>query len=258
MRLDLFRNLDGVVGPDARHPSLAGAMPELVQLGYAGVIAPVALAESIPDFRSQLGERGLDYIAMVATDGDTVAEHVRALEQGLADAEFHRPRLVVAESGRSTWSEADASAFCAAATRIEEDLPFVVGHQSLRGRLLGDPDRTDALVAQFPELHLTADFAQWVWACGHLLEDRLDVVRRCAARAVHVNAGVGSVTGPRVPDPAAADWAPHLAAHERWWSLVWDEQERAGAAATTLTPDAPSWEIASWLGDRQRARFADR
>jgi sugar phosphate isomerase/epimerase len=258
MRLELFRDLHGVVGAGLRHPSLAAAMPELVASGYAGAVATIDLAESIPDFRSQLGERGLDYIATVTTTGDTVAAHVDSLQRAVAEAEFHRPRLVIAQSGTAEWSGVEAGRFFEAAARIEEDLPFLVAHQTLTDRVLSRPEIADAMVQEFPDLRLAADFGHWVWACGGLLDDRPDVVRRCAAHVVHVNAGVGSEDSPRVPDPRAPEWSPHLAALELWWSMVWDEQERGGAAVTTLTPDAGSWEAASWLGERQRSRFAER
>ena len=258
MRLELFRDLHGVVGAGARHHSLAAAMPELVASGYTGAVASVDVAESIPDFRSQLGERGLDYIASVTTVGDTVAAHVDSLQRALADAEFHRPRLVIAQSGTAEWSGLEAGRFFEAATGIEEDLPFLVAHQTLTDRALFRPEVADAMVQRFPDLRLAADFGHWVWACGGLLDDRLDVVRRCAAHVVHVHAGVGSEHNPRVSDPRAPEWSTHLAAHELWWSRVWDEQERTGVAVTTMTPDAESWEAAGWLGERQRARFAER
>jgi len=258
MELRLYCSLAGLVGPEGRFASLAEALPALVDAGYAGTVAPLSLAESIPDFRSQLGERGLDYIAIVATEGSSVAEHVEALADGLAAAEFHRPQLVVVHGGRDAFADAEAAQFLEAATKLADDASFVVAHGTHRGRILGTPSMCDQMLARFPELPLCVDFAYWVWAGGRLIDD-LDAVRRAAGRAVHVDARVGHEGGPQVPDPRAPEWAAHLEAHERWWSMVWNAQQARGDTFTTLTPGwRDSWEVMTWLGERQRARFAQR
>jgi hypothetical protein len=275
VQLDLFRSLWGVLGPDERFTSLAEALPPIVDGGYAGVAAPLFVAESIPDFRSQLGERGLDYIALVMTEGDTVAEHVASFEQALENAQFHRPRFVVSHSGRDAFSETEAGQFFERAMQIEQDAAFAVAHETHRGRILYNPWVTDRMLGRFPDLRLCVDFSHWVCVCERLLDTELDVVRRCAERALHVDARVGFEQGPQVPDPRAPEWADHLAAHERWWSMVWEAQEARGERATTLTPEwgpppylptlpysqqpvADIWEIAGWMGERQRVRFDER
>jgi hypothetical protein len=259
MELRLYCSLAGLVGPEGRFTSLAEALPALVDAGYAGAVAPLSLAESIPDFRSQLGERGLDYIAIVATEGSSVAEHVEALEDGLAAAEFHRPQLVVVHGGSDGFADAQAAEFLEVATSLAEDASFVVAHGTHRRRILGTPSMTDRMLVRFAELPLSIDFAYWVWATGRLLDDDLEVVRRAAEQAVHIDARVGHEGGPQVPDPRAPEWAAHLDAHERWWSMVWDAQQARGDATTSLTPGwRDSWEVMTWLGERQRARFAQR
>lgn len=259
MELRLYCSLAGLVGPQGRFASLAEALPALVDTGFAGAVAPLSMAEAIPDFRSQLGERGLDYIAVLATEGESADTHVEALEDGLAAAEFHRPQLVVVHGGSDAFAESDAVHFLDRASRLAEDASFVVAHGMHRRRILGTPSMTDRMLSVLPDLQLCVDFAYWVSACGRLLDDQLDVVRRAAEHAVHIDARVGHETGPLVPDPRQPEWAAHVAAHERWWSIVWDAQRARGDSVTTLTPGwRDAWEVMTWLAERQRARFAAR
>lgn len=39
---------------------------------------------------------------------------------------------------------------------------------------------------------------------------------------------MGYENGPQVPDPVVPQDAPHLAAHERWWDIVWQAQHGRG------------------------------
>lgn len=38
-------------------------------------------------------------------------------------------------------------------------------------------------------------------------------------------------------DPRAPEWSAHVAAHERWWSLIFDAQVKAGTKVMTLVPE---------------------
>jgi hypothetical protein len=84
---------------------------------------------------------------------------------------------------------------------------------------------------------------------------------------------VGYAQGPQVPNPAAPEYADALAAHQRWWTQIWDAQRARGELVTTMTPEfgpdgylhcapftrepvAELWEINRWMADTQRAHFA--
>ena len=86
---------------------------------------------------------------------------------------------------------------------------------------------------------------------------------------------VGSEQTPQVSDLRAPEFARYRRAFERWWGLVWDEQERRGLAATSICPEfgpppylqtapytgrpaADLWAVCEWQKERQRARFARR
>ena len=78
-----------------------------------------------------------------------------------------------------------------------------------------------------------------------------------------------------MPHPAAPEFAQALTAHERWWAALWDAQEDAENAATTMTaefgpdgylhtlpftgmPVANLDEVNRWMAARQRQHFAER
>jgi hypothetical protein len=75
-----------------------------------------------------------------------------------------------------------------------------------------------------------------------------------------------------VPDPRVEQYSLELAAHERWWEIVWKAQVKRGMEVSTLTPEfgpppymqcdpvtgAPAsdlWEISNWMARRQADRF---
>jgi hypothetical protein len=103
----------------------------------------------------------------------------------------------------------------------------------------------------------------------------MEIIRLCAEHCIHIHARVGYEEGPQVPDPRAPEYERHLAAHERWWSMIWDAQEKRGVTESTLTPEfgAPDylhtlpysrmpvanlWDICNWQAERQKARFGAR
>ena len=86
------------------------------------------------------------------------------------------------------------------------------------------------------------------------------------------HARIGYDQGPQVPHPAAPEFRPALAAHERWWSLIWQEQFARNFAISTVTPEfgpdgylqcepftgkpvADEKEINLWMAKRERERF---
>ncbi|MFX7870800.1 sugar phosphate isomerase/epimerase, partial [Acinetobacter baumannii] len=77
------------------------------------------------------------------------------------------------------------------------------------------------IVRQLPRLRYTADISHWVVVCERLLDDPLDDLTLFLERVHHVQARVGYAQGPQVPDPAAPEYAPELAFHQRIWETVW-------------------------------------
>ncbi|MGY2893835.1 sugar phosphate isomerase/epimerase family protein [Deinococcus sp. UYEF24] len=270
MELKLVRHLWGLAEP------LDRLLPQFTAAGYTA-IENAAPAESEADsFREHMKASEMSFIAQVFTQGQTVEEHLDSFQQQLEYAAGFRPLFINSHSGLDRWSEAQADAFFAEALKMEEALGIRVAHETHRGRILYNPWTTDRLIGKFPALNLTLDLSHWVCVTERLLDGpELDIVKRCAERCLHLHARVGYEEGPQVLDPRAPEFAAQVRAHQDWWDLVWDAQERRGQAVSTLTPEygpglylhalpytqMPVADLASicdWQARKEAERFARR
>ena len=102
----------------------------------------------------------------------------------------------------------------------------------------------------------------------------MDVIEAIAANVHHIHARVGYDQGPQVPHPAAPEYANALEAHQRWWQLIWETQQRNGYTLTTMTPEfgpdgylhhlpfsnkpvADLRQINQWMMQIERRRFGE-
>jgi hypothetical protein len=100
------------------------------------------------------------------------------------------------------------------------------------------------------------------------------VIEAIAPQVAHIHARVGYDQGPQVPHPAAPAYAAALAAHQRWWEILWRAQQAAGCRVSTMTPEfgpdgylhhtpfseepvGDLWQINNWVRQRERQHFAD-
>jgi len=269
MQLRLIRHLWGTIG------SWEELFPKFKQLGYHGVECHVPPGAERVRFRELVAAQEFEFVAQIFTAGGDVAEHLESFRQQVAEAATLKPRLINAHSGCDAWSEAASARFFEPALVIEAAAGVPVAHETHRGRMLFNPWITSRLLEHFPSLHLCCDFSHWVCVAERLLDDAEPALRLATERCRHLHARIGYEQGPQVPDPRAPEYAPHLAAHERWWRRIWDAQEARGEAVTTLTPEfgppgylhtlpftqAPVsdlWDICNWQAQRQAANFAAR
>jgi hypothetical protein len=267
MKLILFRHLWGV---DATWEQV---FPQFKKAGYQGIESKLPLSAERRQFRSLLAAYGFDYVPQIFTAGRTVAEHIESFREQVADAMTMQPRFINSHSGRDAFSENDSERFFAAAFKIETEAGVKVVHETHRGRILFNPWVTSRLLKRFDVLKLCCDFSHWVCVCERLLDDEMAIIRQCAARCHHLHTRVGYEQGPQVPDPRAPEYQRHLAAHERWWRIVWRAQKKKGDKFSTLTPEfGPPFylhtlpftntpvtdlrEVCDWQAKRQAANFA--
>ena len=267
MQLKLIRHLWGVTLPWEQ------AFPKFKVEGFVGIEAPMPAPEDAERFKRLLREHGLEFRGMVFTGGAGVREHVASLRGQLQQAQGCGATHVTAHSGSDAWSIDQAVEFFMEAMVIEKQLGLEVAHETHRGRLLFNPWQARDVLAKCRGLRLCCDFSHWVCVAERLLGDCEDIVRTAAEHCAHVHARVGYEEGPQVPDPSAPEYAPHLAAHERWWDMVWASQRARGMSASTLTPEfgppnymhtvphtnvpvADLWAVCKWMADRQAKRFA--
>ena len=247
--------------------------PRIHAQGYRAIEAPLPPPEERVRFRALLGRYGFQYVAMVFTEGDGVAEHVASFAQQVESSRALTPILINAHSGRDAWSEAEAFAYFEQVLALEATLGIPVAHETHRGRILYAPWAAARMLDRFPALRLCCDYSHWVCVCERIPDDQAAVFERCARACIHVHARVGYEGGAQVSDPRAPEYARHLEAHERWWDQIWEAQYARGLAQTTLTPEfgppyymptipytnvpvADLWEICDWQAARQADRFA--
>jgi len=267
MKLLLIRHLWGVTG------KWEEVFPKFHQLGFAGIEAALPAAKERRPLRRLLTEHQFRFIPQIFTAGANVAAHLKSFRRQVGEAASLSPLLINAHSGQDAWSESEASRFFEAALGLEQSAGIPIAHETHRGRILFNPWITSRLLERFETLKLCCDFSHWVCVGERLIDDQLHIIRQSAARCLHLHARVGYEQGPQVPDPRAPEFAAHLAAHERWWRLVWDAQQKRGDESSTLTPEfgppgylhtlpftqAPVsdlWEICHWQALRQKTNFA--
>jgi sugar phosphate isomerase/epimerase len=269
VELKLFRHLWGLDEP------WESAFPKIKAAGYAGIESGLPDPGDEARFRELLAAHQLGFIAQIFTAGSDVPAHVQSFGDQLGRAVTFDPVLVNCHGGRDAWTAAEGQQFYAAVLAVEREAPAAVAHETHRGRILYNPWITRDLLHRFPDLRLSCDFSHWVCVCERLLTSEEEIVALAAARCLHLHARVGYEEGPQVPDPRMQQFAPHLAAHEAWWDLVWDSQAARGMAVSTLTPEfgpplyqhtlppsgAPVGDLAAicdWQAARQAQRFANR
>lgn len=269
MELIIFRHLWGTAG-EWEH-----LFPKFKRARYGGIESPLPPAEDQERFIGLLRKHKLEFIPQVFSCGKTVAEHLESLREQVRTARKFAPRFINAHSGEDAFSEDDSIRFFEGALQIERRSGVAIAHETHRGRILFNPWITGRLLTRFAELKLCCDFSHWVCVCERLLQDQLGIMRQCAGRSLHVHARVGYEEGPQVPDPRAPEYRRHLEAHEAWWRLVWQAQERRGVRVSTLTPEfgPPDYqhtlpftrapvsnleEICDWQARRQAELFASR
>lgn len=274
MELKLIRHLWGV---DLRF-GLDFYMPHWQEIGYTGLETSLRLVPDQAHFLTFLKQHSLAWIPQIFThyfkSGGTPQAHLRCLQEQLDECLDHNPLFFNVHSGADTWSPSEAIDFYGAALELEKKLGITLSHETHRQRCFATPWQTEAVLKTFPQLNLTCDFSHWVCVCERLLPDLGEVIARATKQCYHLHARVGYEEGPQVPDPSAPEYALHLAAHEGWWDLIWEAQQKKGMKVTTLTPEfgpagymhtlphtnvpvANLANVCDWMSVRQAKRFAD-
>ena len=269
MKLAVFKSLWGMTG------SLDEQFKRIADAGYAGVESGVPAKESAENFKRLLKEHKFQFIAMAFTAGNGAGEHVGSLKNQVEAAKAFNPVQLTVHSARDGWTFAQQTAYFAEALKLEEKAGLALNHETHRGRAMFTPWGTAALLQEFPELHIAADFSHFCCVCESLLADQAGNVALCCARARHVHGRVGHEEGPQVNDPTCAEWEKHVAAHEAWWDTIVAARKKARAAQFTFTPEfgppnymptlpytrqpvADLWDVCLYMANRFKKRYAEK
>jgi hypothetical protein len=273
VRLERYRHLWGVT------ESLEVAVPRFKAFGYDGIEAWLPDASRRDELKALLEAHNMPLISQIITRVNSrdhsVDAHLENLKRQVDFVLPLAPKLLNMQPGFDAWTESETMRFCESALEFATELPVPLAFETHRGCITFSPWSTLRLLEAFPDLRLVLDLSHWVVVCERLLDDQQAILERAANACVHLHARVGFEQGPQVPDPRAPEYAAHLAAHERWWRMVWAAQEARGDLVSTLTPefgphdylphlpftqvpvtDLPT--ICDWMANRQREQFQSR
>ncbi|MEP7294091.1 MAG: hypothetical protein ABI835_20050 [Chloroflexota bacterium] len=263
MQLTVFRALWGMTG------AFEAQLDQIARAGYQGVEGFIGASQlSAAQFSEAVAQRGLELIMGAAVDNK------EALEPTLKALAEYAPIKIGLQSGRDSMSRDEGCAFFEEALRIEQQIRVPVSHETHRGRMFFTPWDTAFYLREFPMLKIVADYSHWVNVCERLPDDQQAALDLANKRAFHVHARVGYEEGPQVPDPAAPEYAYHLAWHEQQWKDIIAQHELAGATILTVTPEygptmylhslphtnvpvADLWQVCLWGAQRFRQIFAE-
>jgi hypothetical protein len=268
MRIKTYRTLWGIHGPrDA-------AVAAIQDAGYDGIEGMLFTKEDEADLRSIVRRRRIPFKGGVWTrlGGSSVEAHLRLFNLQMAALQRAGAESVNVIGGYDCWSEDEASRYFDGVLKAGSAAGIPVSHEIHRDSALFHPVPTRRVLGQFPELRLTLDFSHWVVACERLIDDQLDLIRLCGARALHIHTRVGTEEAPQVGDIRSPEALPYLRAFERWWDIVWEEQAARGLAVTTVCPEfgpppylptlpftgmpvSHQGDLCDWQKDRQADRF---
>jgi hypothetical protein len=235
----LFKTLWGFDGDYLK------AVDEAVADGYGGIEGPAPTDTMMRnEFAAAMKDAGLSYIQEICTGGDyvpdrkaSIAEHLSAFDKGFAAGVELAPLFVTSMAGCDAWPEAQSIEFFQQGMSMAAGYGLSLCYETHRSRSLFNPWTTRRIVEAIPEIRLTADFSHWCVVCERLIDTESDVIDAIAGNIHHVHARVGYAQGPQVPHPAAPEYAEALAAHQRWWQMIWASQRQRGYTLTTMTPE---------------------
>ena len=270
MKLAVFKALWGMTG------SLEEQFKRIADAGYAGIETGAPPKEGADNFKRLLKDHKFQFIAMAFTGGNGCAgEHVASLQTQVEAAKAFAPLQMTVHSARDGWAFAQQTAYFEQALEIERKAGIALNHETHRGRAMFTPWGTAALLKEFPELHIAADYSHFCCVCESLLGDQTENVALCCSRARHIHGRVGHEEGPQVNDPRAPEWERHVAAHEAWWDTIVAARKKAKAAQFTFTPEfgppkymptlphtrqpvADLWEVCLYMANRFKQRYKEK
>lgn len=275
MNLTQFRTLWGVSEP------IDVAIGRALDAGYSGVEFRVpTTVEAIQALAESLQRQQTPWIAEICTGGDyvppqhlTPAEHLADLATNLDRCVDLKPLHINCLGGVDAWDEPTSVAFLRAGMAMAAERGLSFSFETHRSRILFNPWVTQRLIAEVPELRLTADISHWCVVAERLMDADQAPIQAIASRVDHIHARVGYDQGAQVPHPAAPEYRHCLASHQRCWELFWQAQAKAGRTDFTLTPEfgpdgylhclpftqmpvADLFAVNVWMAETERAHFA--
>jgi sugar phosphate isomerase/epimerase len=267
LKLQLIKSLWGMPG------DLESQLERIARTGWDGFefdLPDEADEAQNAGLRSAVESSGLPYFTLIRTSGP---DHVRSFREQVERAGRLGAALVTSSSGDDFMPLQEKLGLFGRLLRVEEELGIRVAHETHRQTALFTPWDTAAIVREFPQIKLTADYSHWCCVSESMLDRNHDDVSLCNRHVVHIHGRVGFPGGPQVNDPRAPENAVYLDAHERWWDEIVARHVASNSPTISFDPEfgppprympsapytgeptADLWEICCWMADRFRRRF---
>jgi sugar phosphate isomerase/epimerase len=195
------------------------------------------LKEGPEEARVLLKESGLQLIGMIASDGTTVAEHLRSLGDRFAGAAAYAPVRINCHTGKDYFSLAENVRIVRRSLELSAEAGIPLSHETHRGRATFSTVSTAQLIEAVPDIRLTADFSHWCCVHESLLQDQPEALATAIQHADYIHARVGHSEGPQVSDPLAPEWKHELDIHMQWWERIVQQHRRRGTEALQICPE---------------------
>jgi sugar phosphate isomerase/epimerase len=266
MKPVLIKSLWGMSG------ALDRDLATIADADYDGFEFDLPEGEAASSLRDARARHDLRYLTLIRTRGP---DHLASFEAQLERAARLDADLVTSASEMDCASRDEALRFFEGALDVASRYDVPVAHETHRQTALFTPWNTAALLAELPELGITADYSHWCCVAERMLEDQEENLAACNARAVHIHGRVGFPGGPQVGDPRAPENLDYLLRHEGWWREIVRARALAGAASISFDPEfgppptympaipfsgepvADLWDVCAWMADRFRALVAE-
>jgi hypothetical protein len=195
------------------------------------------LPESAGQLDRMCADRGLVWVAALATTGRTPDEHASGLERSIREAAVGRPAWINVHTGKDYFPLADNLGLFRLATGLSRELGVRIVHETHRGRALFAAHIAAGILRAAPDLRLCADLSHWMVVHESGLEDQADAVEVVIERADCIHARVGFAEGPQVPHPLAPEYADDLNRHVAIWRRILARRSAEKAETVLITPE---------------------
>ncbi|MFP6583397.1 MAG: TIM barrel protein [Candidatus Hydrogenedentota bacterium] len=212
-------------------------------------VTPAQVAKLVAD-------RGLLFIADIATEGDTPADHLDSFNRYADFALEAGAILINAHTSRDFFPFEETLRIFERGLEIAKSSGIPVAHETHRSRALYNAIDTRRYLEALPNLRINADFSHWFNVHESDLSDQPDTIDLAISRAIHIHARVGHEEGPQVNDPRAPEWSGHLQKHIDLWKRIVAARQADGTEVLTITPEfgplADCWEVNVFMRDTIR------
>lgn len=213
-------------------------LKKIKQAGFDGVeIGMPAGNKELKLLKALLKDLDLSLVAQILTTGSSPKEHINSYEEQFKRSSGLNPVIVNSHTGKDFYSIEENVSILKTAAKLEGRYGIKAVHEIHRGRATFSINSTMALLKNFPELKLTADFSHWCCVHESLLEDQQESMDKTVKISHHIHARVGHAEGPQVGDPRAPEWKHNVDVHFGWWQSIVDHHITTGSKLLTICPE---------------------